>query len=400
MTDTTSASAGRCYRCYRPRRMCLCAQLPVVATGTDVVILQHPHERTHPFGTARLVGLCLPRARVHVAYAGWSDVLRCEVPVPPDTVVLYPHPAAIDVADLPAAERPSTLLAIDGTWAHAKRLYKDNPWLQGLRHVRIHPKEPSRYRIRREPRDDYVSTLEAIVAALLVLEPGNRELPALLAAFDRMIDQQVDTVAGAVRAGRTHRPRQRESRALSPLLREPGLVVAYAESSLPAGDPAATRELVQWTAVQASTGVVFEALLRPRGPGPTDGHLVHMGLDRSALAGGETLTAARERFARFLGGAPIAAWTPTTLEWGAPLLPPGAPTAVLKTNYCNLQNHRAGYLEQVIAREGLAATGVACRGRAALRLGQALAVARWLGAVARSEPGVAVRGMAMSPPTP
>lgn len=363
--------------------MCLCASLPVVATGTDVVILQHPHERTHPFGTARLVGLCLPRARVHVAHAGWSDVLRCEVPVPPDTVVLYPHASAIDVAELPVAERPSTLLAIDGTWAHAKRLYKDNPWLQRLRHVRIHPKEPSRYRIRREPREDYVSTLEAIVAALMVLEPGNRDLPALLAAFDRMIDQQVDTVAGAVRAGRTHRPRQRESRALSPLLREPGLVVAYAESSLPAGDRAATRELVQWTAVRVSNDDVFEALLRPRGPGPTDAHLVHMGLARSSLDEGESLAGARERFAQFLGGAPVAAWTATSLEWGAPLLPTGTPTTVLKTNYCNLRNRRAGYLEQVVAREGLATTGVACRGRAALRSGQALAVARWLAGAAR-----------------
>ena len=43
----------RCHRCLRPAAMCHCARLPSVTTRTRVVILQHPHERTHPFGTVR-----------------------------------------------------------------------------------------------------------------------------------------------------------------------------------------------------------------------------------------------------------------------------------------------------------------------------------------------------------
>lgn len=373
------AGIGRCYRCLRPQRLCYCATLPVVPTRTDVVVLQHPHERTHPFGTARLVGLCLPRARVHVAYAGAADVLRCEPDVPPDTVVLWPRPDAPLVEDLREHERPSTLLAIDGTWAHAKRLYADNPWLSRLRHVRIDPAEPSRYRIRREPRADYVSTLEAIVAALRAFEPDNHRLGELVDAFDRMIDQQVHLVATVPRVGRTHRARLRESRALSPLLADPGLVVAYAEASAAGADPAAGRELVQWAAVRPTTGETFEAILRPTGRGPTDAHLDHMALSRADLANGDTAAGASERFRRFLGdGAPVTAWTSTSLAWGAPLLPEGTPTTVLKTNYCNATNHRAGYLEDVVAREHLTVEPVPCHGRAAIRLGQALAIARWL----------------------
>jgi len=378
VTDALDEITGRCYRCLRPRRMCFCATLPTVPTRTNVVILQHPHERTHPFNTARLVGLCMPNARVHVAYGGLSEVLRCDVPVTDDAVVLYPHPSAIDVASLAPHERPSTLIALDGTWAHAKRLYKDNPWLGRLRHVRINPSEPSRYRIRKEPRADYVSTLEAIVAALRVFEPDTPRLDTLLSAFDRMIDLQIDTVATSVRAGRTHRPRLRESRALSPLLADPRLVVAYAESSLPAGDVSAPRELVQFVAVRPATGETFEALLRSTGPGPTDAHLAHMHLTRDLLATGEPLAAAHARFATFLGGAPVTAWTPTTLEWGAPLLPAGIATTVLKTNYCNLRNRRAGYLEDVVAREALAVPTINCHGRASSRLACAAGVATWL----------------------
>lgn len=378
MTNVADEIAGRCYRCLRPRRLCYCASLPTVPTRTHVVILQHPHERTHPFNTARLVGLCMPNSRVHVAYGGLSEVLRCEVPVPDDTVVLYPHPSAVDVATLPPSELPSTLLALDGTWAHSKRLYKDNPWLARLRHVRINPSEPSRYRIRKEPRADYVSTLEAIVFALRTLEPETPGLDTLVTAFDRMIDQQIDTVATSVRAGRTHRPRLRESRALSPLLGDPRLVVAYAESSLPAGDVSASRELVQFVAVRATNGDVFEAIVRPGGVGPTDTHLTHMGIARELLDNGESLAAARARFAAFVDGAPITAWTPTTLEWGAPLLPANAATTVLKTNYCNLRNRRAGYLEDVVAREAIDVPLLHCHGRAASRLACAAAVATWL----------------------
>ena len=379
MTSLGEEVTGRCYGCLRPRRMCYCASLPVVPTRTGIVILQHPHERTHPFNTARLVGLCLPNARVHVAHGGLAECLRCEVPVPADAALLYPHPSAVDVADIAPHERPSTLIAIDGTWAHAKRLYKDNPWLARLRHVRIDPREPSRYRIRREPRSDYVSTLEAIVAALRVFEPETTGFDALVAAFDHMIDRQIAHVASGPRVGRTHRPRQRESRALSPLLSDPRLVVAYAESSLPAGDTSASRELVQWAAVRIGTGDVFDALIRPDGPGPTDVHLAHMGLSRAALLAGETVAAARERFARFLGtGAPVTAWTSTSLEWGAALLPADTATTVLKVNYCNLRNRRAGYLEDVVARETIPVPPLPCRGRAASRLAHAAAVAGWL----------------------
>lgn len=368
----------RCYRCLRPAAMCRCASMPVVPTRTRIVVLQHPHERTHPFGTARLVALCMPNAVVHTAYGGLAGVLHCEVPLPADAAVLYPHPDARDLAELPAGEHPSTLVVLDGTWAHARKLYRDNPWLQRLRHVRLHPSAPSRYRIRREPRADYVSTLEAITQALAIVEPEIRTEP-LIDAFDQMIDQQVEHTATVPRHERHKHARQRPSRAVSPLLDDPRLVVAYAESSLPGGDTAAGRELVQWAAVRAVTGETFEAVLRPQHQGPSPYHLRHMGLTDADLAAGESPAAARARFLAFAGdGAPVAAWTSTTLDWGTPMLADDTPRTVLKTSYCNVRNMRASLLDDVVRREGLLTAAVACRGRAARRLGNALAVARWL----------------------
>jgi DTW domain-containing protein YfiP len=364
----------------RPVALCFCAGLPTVPTRTRLVVIQHPHERLHPFGTVRLLRLCLPNSEVHVPWAGFTGTLEQRVPVPDDTVLLFPRPGAPRLDQLEGPP-PSTLLVLDGTWPHAKRLYRENGWLERLRHVQLPPGAESRYRIRKEPKADYVSTLEAVVAALRVLEPAERAegLGALVASFDRMIDRQIDHSAAVMRFGRSKRPRQRPSRARSPLLADPRLVVGYAESALPGGDPANARELVQWVAVRPTDGAVFEALLRP-GPVPSAAaHLAHMGLSLADLAAGETVAAAAARFAAWLEpGAPVTAWTPTSLTWARELLPPDTARTALKTSWCNVANRRPGFVEQVVADCGLQPVPVACRGRASERLGNALAVLRWL----------------------
>lgn len=377
--DGPEAPAGRCYRCLRPRRLCYCASVPTVEARTKVVILQHPHEAKHPFGSARLVKLCMPHTELKVVHGGFDEVLSCHVELPPDAAVLYPHRDAVDLAELPPGERPSTLVVLDGTWAHAKKLYRDNAWLASHRHVRLHPAEPSRYRIRTEPQEDYVSTLEAIAGALRILEPDNARVDRLVEAFDRMIDLQLAQLDKAGRHGRKKRERLRLPRKLPELLWHPGLVVAYAESSLPGGEPDADRQLVQWVAARVDTDEVFEALIRPAAGLPTPARLAHMGLAAAQLEEGMTPDAARAAFEAFAGSdAPLAAWTRTACEWGAAVAGTHRGFVPLKTGYCNLRNMRASYLETVVEREGLTPPVLPVQGRAAARLANALAVARWL----------------------
>lgn len=380
----------RCLDCLRPAAMCRCRELPRVPTRTRIVVLQHPHERMHPFGTARLVRLCMPNASVHVPCPGFRGTLAEPIDVPPDAAVLYPHPDAADLAELPPTEHPSTLIALDGTWAHAKRLYRDNTWLHDRRHVRLTPTEPSRYRIRREPRPDYVSTLEAIVQALRIVEPDARGLDDLLEAFDRMIDQQLGHVATTPRVVRRKLRRARPSRVLPPELLDPRLLVVHAETTQPTDRPGQHREPVHFVAARIDGSETFEAVIRPTAAFPTDARLAHQRLTTDEMRAGEALAAAAARFARFAGaGAPIAAWTEANLDHAAPLLAAVHPRAVLKAAYCNLVHRRAGPIDAVLAREGLAPVVNPCRGRAGDRLANALAVARWLrgraAAMAQSE---------------
>ncbi|MEZ5966990.1 MAG: tRNA-uridine aminocarboxypropyltransferase [Planctomycetota bacterium] len=369
----------RCYRCRRPTSMCFCADVPTVATRTKLVILQHPREHRHPFGTARMVSLALSNSRLEVPRARTSGALDADLALPEDAAVLFPHPQAHDLAGMRAADHPRTLVVLDGTWSQAKGLYRHNPWLHACRHVRLHPAEASRYRIRREPRADYVSTVEAIVGALRILEPDNGELEALLVAFERMIDRQIGHLDSAPRRARRKHARQRPSRRLPPELRDRDLIVVYGETSMPAGDPAAPRALVQWTAVKVATGEVFDRIVQPRAATPTTEHLQHMGLRSDDLASGLTLADVRSEFASFASAAPtVAAWSKNTLAWGDDVMDPNSTRIVLKTCYCNVRSAKPGFLEQVVARERLVSPPLPCRGRAATRLASALALARWL----------------------
>ncbi len=177
---------AQCYRCFKAAATCICASVTRVANRTGILILQHPRERLHAIGTVRFARLGLSNVRVRTCVPGTDASLL----LPPRTALLYPAPGAPDLADLPRSEQPQHLVILDGTWTHARKMYATQTWLRELPQVCLTPSEPSRYRLRREPRPDYVATLEAIVAALRILEPELDGLDALLRSFAAMIDRQ------------------------------------------------------------------------------------------------------------------------------------------------------------------------------------------------------------------
>ena len=186
---TASSHRAACYVCFKPQVACICATIEPVANRTGIVILQHPRERFHPIGTTRIARLGLQRVRVE-SCAPWADAEAIRARLPEHAALLYPSPAAPDLAALPAARRPRHLVLIDGTWFHAKKMYDAHAWLRALPQISLTPSRPSRYRVRREPKVHCVGTLEAIVDALRILEPETRGLNALLRSFEAMVERQ------------------------------------------------------------------------------------------------------------------------------------------------------------------------------------------------------------------
>lgn len=185
-----AATRASCYRCFKPRVACICSAIRAVDNRTAVTILQHPRERFHALGTVRIARLGLVRARVQWC-APWEDATAVRDRLPAGAALLYPGPAARDLATLPAAEHPRHLVAIDGTWFLAKKIYDAHGWLRDLPHVALTPPRPSAYRsLRREPQAHCMATLEAIVHALRIIEPETAGLDGLLEAFETMLARQ------------------------------------------------------------------------------------------------------------------------------------------------------------------------------------------------------------------
>ncbi len=210
-TQMDQPTRQNCYHCFKPLPLCLCARLQRVANRTAITILQHPRERFHALGTARIARLGLENVRLLSPRGVASRSLRIPPCATPGTGLLFPSKTARELDATERDEIPDGLVILDGTWSHVRGLYRANPWLHALPHFALTPAAPSRYRIRREPRADYVSSIEAIVQALRIIEPETPGLDGLLAVFDSMIDDQV--------AYAHRRPRKPERKLLRRALR-------------------------------------------------------------------------------------------------------------------------------------------------------------------------------------
>jgi DTW domain-containing protein YfiP len=294
-------SREMCWCCRRPQRVCYCAAVRPIETRTRVVILQHPRESDVPINTARIAELSLSRSTLHVGLDFARDralqAALSDPEAPP--VLLYPGDGAKDLAREPPVG-PVTLVVIDGTWWQASKLFKLNPFLHALPCYGLAPAEESRYRIRREPEAHCLSTIEALEAALSVLEGKPEGLPELLKPFDVMVETQLDFVT------RGHRPRHRRSvePRIRPLVapalseRPESLVVGYGEANAwPYGSGEShPPEVVHWAAVRPATGERFEAYVAPSGP-LAPSFEAHSRLMAERIQGGER----RPDFARRLG---------------------------------------------------------------------------------------------------
>ena len=190
-----------CARCRRPESVCYCAHLVSLPTRTRVLLLQHPRERHVPIGTARLAHLCLPGSELRVGVDFDDDQqVRAALAGERRPTVPAVSRAERDRSRGGEAAGPITLVVVDGTWWQARKLLKRNAVLAALPQIRFTPRAPSNYRIRREPADHCVATVEALAQVLGALEGDPERFAALLRPFEAMIDTQLHyarTVRGA-----------------------------------------------------------------------------------------------------------------------------------------------------------------------------------------------------------
>jgi DTW domain-containing protein YfiP len=174
-----------------------------------VLILQHPQEQDHLLGTAQLATTYLTNATLRIGLSWPSLAKALGRPADPKRWAIL-HLGSARPADLPrgreivALDRrghpvkdQDTALAqiegvvlFDGTWSQAKTLWWRNPWVLKAQRIVLNPRTPSLYgKLRREPRREGLSTIEAAGLILAGLE-GRPEIETTLRdALGGMLDQ-------------------------------------------------------------------------------------------------------------------------------------------------------------------------------------------------------------------
>ncbi len=209
--ETTEAAppavVEECPRCHKPVTLCVCQDIQPIDNKIALLILQHPQEADKALGTARLTALSFKNAvfKTGLSWPSLSKALgRTADPKhwatlylgSADPKLLAPGQAvvALDAKGnrLPIQEMALAdiqgVIVLDGTWSQAKTLWWRNAWLLKCKRVVLSPSRPSLYgKLRREPRREGLSTLEAAGMLLSHLEKKPEIETALHATFEKLL---------------------------------------------------------------------------------------------------------------------------------------------------------------------------------------------------------------------
>ncbi len=394
-TTEWPSARSTCYECFSPLALCYCGYIARIENRTRIIVAQHPREEYHPLNTARIVERSLVRAERVVEQIDRLQDALVRAGVDSDTAVLYPSPDAELLSEISPTRRPTKILVLDGTWHHAKTLLRDIPLLSQLRRVRFVREQPSEYRIRKEPKREYLSTVESVHYVLSSLEPETEHLDHLLHAFRQMIDLHQRARRPEGRSVRfVNRSQRRPHRFPASLAADPGRFVSvYCEgtSRFASGGRDARRPLyVSLQRPFLESSEPLERLNKNTCTHPTSFNH-NIGMSEDDLTRALPLDAVRCDVEAFLdAGDVVCVWNNSSAQILSEIGVRPPQILGLKAAYCDFVRYlhfrdesyplpsSAGDLDEVIVRSHIPWTPPLAPGRGLRRLTQTTALLRWL----------------------
>src|SRR6266851_4134075 len=142
-TGAAAEAVPDCPHCQKPMPLCICDSITPIENKVALLILQHPQEQDRALGTARLTALHFANAVLKIGLS-WPSL--------------------------------------------SKALWWRNAWMLKCQRVILGPRHPSRYgQLRREPRRDGLSTIEAAAMLLANLEKRPDIAETLHGSFEQML---------------------------------------------------------------------------------------------------------------------------------------------------------------------------------------------------------------------
>lgn len=200
-----------CAHCEKTPELCICAEIKPAQSRLEVLILQHPQEPDKDLSSAPIITKAIENAtrKVGLSWANLSKAAGYQVESParwgvlfvkgsdrevfakfPPSTRLLSFKKGRDPEDVTMLDSLEGIVILDGTWAQGKTLWWRNPWLLKLQRLSLRPAQRSLYgRLRKEPRRECVSSLEATAETLEILEKNQVISNSLRDYFKLFLDR-------------------------------------------------------------------------------------------------------------------------------------------------------------------------------------------------------------------
>ncbi len=140
----------------------------------------HPKEaRKQKCGTGRLCHLALKNSSLHIGvdFTSDSDVRALIADTEYTSVLLFPATHAVNLSQdgyqsVTGHRGKLQIFIVDGTWSLAGKILRLSDNLRALPAVSFTPRRPSGFQFKKQPKAEYLSTLESIQ---LLLELGHEQ---------------------------------------------------------------------------------------------------------------------------------------------------------------------------------------------------------------------------------
>lgn len=191
----TTVGRNTCYGCCRPVGHCLCSLIEPFTAHCNFLLLQHPHERKKYYSTVKIVRRAVQNSRLLRGIEFEPEILERQLSGQ-QGYLLFPSEGATDCESI-VLDLKATVIVVDGTWSEAGKIVRRNPLLATLPALTFRRELRSQYRIRKQPRDHYLSTLECIGHLLRlnasISGQADRvpEYNRLFSGFNQMVEQQL-----------------------------------------------------------------------------------------------------------------------------------------------------------------------------------------------------------------
>lgn len=206
MSGRRTTHALRCPKCKIHKSHCFCDKLVKHPTKTIVTFLMH-HREEHLTSNTVNLGL-MTLENVEVFLRGLPEdpfqLEKLEIDTTKTTpLFLFPAEDAIDLTEenlqlLNPNNLPIRLIVPDGTWSQAKKVYRrdfvtNNTTGLKIPAVKLAAAVSGNYQLRKSPREDGLSTFEAVAHALSVTEKNPELTKDLLKMFTVMVERMIKT---------------------------------------------------------------------------------------------------------------------------------------------------------------------------------------------------------------